>query len=119
MRVLIIDDDPTLLTMLKEMLSRSDMEVITAGSGAEGVNAAKEHNPDVVVLDLMMPEVSGWEACKSIRKDSDVPILILSAVTDSAKVMASLDAGANDFLVKPVPKGVLVSHINRLSRMRR
>lgn len=119
MRVLIIDDDPILLTMLREILKGSGMEILTAASGAEGVTTAREQNPDVVILDLMMPEVSGWEACEAIREFSNVPILILSAVTDSAKVMASLDAGADDFLVKPVPKGVLVSHINRLARMRR
>ena len=119
MRVLIIDDDPILLTMISEMLSTSGIDVFTASNGVDGVAATQEHAPDVVILDLMMPEVSGWDVCKAIRKFSDVPILILSAVTDSNRVMESLDAGADDYLVKPVPKGVLISHINRLARMKK
>jgi len=113
-RVLIIDDDATTLRMLREMLRQAKFNVFTANSGADGIEAARQLNPDVVVLDLMMPEINGWDVCRAIRGFSNMPILVLSAVTDSQKVVHSLEAGADDYLVKPVPKGVLVAHINQL-----
>ncbi|MBK8420712.1 response regulator [Candidatus Villigracilis saccharophilus] len=72
--------------------------------------------PDVVLLDLMMPDQDGWQVCKSIRVFSNIPILILSAVNDPSIVASVLDAGADDFLVKPVPSGVLVAHIRKMVR---
>jgi two-component system, OmpR family, KDP operon response regulator KdpE len=116
-KILLIDDDPTIIILIENMLLRkqpSEFEVIKIYSGAEGVEATRQFEPDVVVLDLMMPGVSGWDVIKKIRAFSQVPIIVFSAVIDSELVLQALDAGANDYLVKPVPGSLLVSRIKRL-----
>ena len=113
-KILIIDDDESITGLLAQMVEFSGFDPYTENSGAAGVEAVRRVNPDVVVLDLMMPGVSGWDVCKEIRTFSKVPILVLSAVTDSQLVMQSLDNGANGYLVKPVPEKVLISHIKEL-----
>ncbi len=74
----------------------------------------RENTPDVVVLDLMMPEMDGWQICKAVREFSQVPIIILSALNDPSMIASVLDAGADDYLTKPTPSRVLIAHINRL-----
>ena len=113
-KILIVDDDETITGLLAQMVKFSGFEAHTENSGAAGVEAVRRLNPDVVVLDLMMPGMSGWDVCKEIRAFSQVPILVLSAVTDSQLVMQSLDNGADGYLVKPVPEKVLISHIKEL-----
>jgi two-component system response regulator MprA len=115
-KVLVIDDDPLLTSFLKDSLSRSSFEVFVSNSGTEGIKIIHQVQPDVVVLDLMMPGMSGWEVCKTIRMFSQVPILVLSAVIDHELVMQALDNGANDYIVKPVATSVLVSRLRRLTQ---
>ena len=76
----------------------------------------KEHSPRLVILDLMMPDMDGWQVCKAARDFTNVPILILSALDEPSIVASVLDLGADDFLVKPVPSAVLVAHLNKLGR---
>lgn len=113
-KVLIVDDDASITGLLTQMMVFAGFEAYAENSGAAGVEAVRRLNPDIVVLDLMMPGMSGWDVCKEIRTFSQVPILILSAVTDSQLVMQSLENGANGYLVKPVPEKVLISHIREL-----
>ena len=113
-KVLIIDDDVLITGLLTKMMEFAGFEAYAENSGLAGVEAVRRLNPDVVVLDLMMPGMSGWDVCKEIRTFSQVPVLVLSAVTDSQLVMQSLENGANGYLVKPVPEKVLVSHIREL-----
>ena len=87
-----------------------------ANSGEDGVRLIRELNPDVVILDLMMPGMDGWHVCTQVRSFSKVPILILSALDSPGMVASALDAGADDYLVKPVPSGVLLAHLNNLTR---
>jgi len=75
--------------------------------------------PDVIILDLFMPGLDGWQVCKSIREYSQVPILVLSAINKPGTVAKALDEGADDYLIKPVPSGVLVAHLNNLIRRAR
>jgi two-component system KDP operon response regulator KdpE len=98
------------------LLKTHGFEVITTNNGAEGVRLVAEQCPQVVLLDLMMPDMDGWQVSKAIRAFSAVPILILSAINDPAMVASVLDAGADDFLVKPVPSSVLVAHIRKTVR---
>jgi len=98
------------------LLKTHGFEVISTNSGAEGVKLAESKNPNVVLLDLMMPDLDGWQVSKAIRAFSNVPILILSAINDPAMVASILDSGADDFLVKPVPSSVLVAHIKKMVR---
>ncbi len=115
-KILVIDDDVAITELMSMLLKTHGFEVITTNTGAEGINIAKTKNPSVVLLDLMMPDVDGWQVCKAVRKFSNVPILILSAINDPRMVASVLDAGADDFLVKPVPSGVLVAHIRKMVR---
>jgi DNA-binding response OmpR family regulator len=115
-KILVIDDDVAITELMNMLLKTHGFEVVTTNTGAEGINLAKSKNPSVVLLDLMMPDVDGWQVCKAVRKFSNVPILILSAINDPRMVASVLDAGADDFLVKPVPSGVLVAHIKKMIR---
>ena len=114
--VLTIDDDTAITELLAMLLRTHGYEVKTANNGEEGVEAIKKLNPHVVILDLMMPGMDGWQVCKNVRAFSDVPIVILSALDDPAMIASALDAGADDYLVKPVSSSILVAHLNRLIR---
>ncbi len=116
MKILVIDDDPAMTDLLKLLLAPAAAEVIAANSGPEGIRMANDTKPDVITLDLMMPDINGWQVCKAIRKVSSIPILILSALDSPGLVAAALDAGADDYLIKPVPSSVLLAHINKLVR---
>ena len=115
-KILVIDDDIAITELMSMLLKTHGFEVITTNSGSDGVMIAREKNPGVVLLDLMMPDLDGWQVCKAVSKFSNVPILILSAINDPRMVASVLDAGADDFLVKPVPSGVLVAHIKKMIR---
>ena len=114
--VLTIDDDPAITELLSALLSASNFDVLVANSGSDGLRMIKENSPRLVILDLMMPDMDGWQVCKAVRAFSTVPILILSALDEPSIVASVLDIGADDFLVKPVPSAVLVAHLNKLAR---
>jgi two-component system response regulator MtrA len=116
LKVLAIDDDPAMTELLTLLLKTHGYNVVTANSGTDGVEAARKESPDVVILDLMMPGMDGWQVCAQIRTFSTVPILIFSALDSPGMVASALDAGADDYLVKPVPSGVLIAHLNKLTR---
>jgi len=115
-KILVIDDDLAIIELMSMLLKTHGFDVITTNSGAEGVKLVKEKNPSVVILDLMMPDMDGWQVSKAIRAFNNVPILILSAINDPSMVASVLDTGADDFLVKPVPSSVLVAHIRKMVR---
>ena len=115
-KILVIDDDAAITELMSMLLKTFGFEVLTTNIGEEGIRIAREANPNVILLDLMMPDLDGWQVCKEIRKTSTVPILILSAINDPRTVASVLDVGADDFLVKPVPSGVLVANIKKLIR---
>jgi DNA-binding response OmpR family regulator len=115
-KILVIDDDVAITELLSMLLRTHGFDVIVTNSGADGIHLAEEITPNVVLLDLMMPDKDGWQVCKAIRASSNVPILILSAINDPSVVASVLDAGADDFLVKPVPTGVLIAHIRKMVR---
>lgn len=115
-KVLVIDDDIAITELMSMLLKSHGFEVIATNNGAEAVKLIQEKSPNVVLLDLMMPDMDGWQVCKAVRGFSNIPILILSAVNDPRMVASILDAGADDFLVKPVPSGVLVAHIRKMVR---
>jgi len=119
MKILVIDDDPAMTELLKLLLEHASSNVFTANSGPEGILLAKNETPDVIILDLMMPDMNGWQVCKAVREFSKVPILILSALDSPGLVAAALDAGADDYLIKPVPSSVLVAHLHTLVRRTR
>jgi two-component system KDP operon response regulator KdpE len=115
-KVLTIDDDPAMTELLTLLLKTHGLDAHMANSGEEGLRLIHEISPDVVILDLMMPGMDGWQVCTQVRSFSTVPILILSAIDSPRLVASSLDGGADDYLVKPVPSGVLIAHLNNLIR---
>jgi len=115
-KILVIDDDPAMTDLLKLLLRQTGAEIRTVNDGRSGINMTKTFSPQIIILDLMMPEMDGWQVCKEIRTFNDVPILILSALDSPGLVAAALDAGADDYLIKPVTSSVLIAHINNLIR---
>lgn len=113
-RVLAIDDDTAITELLAMLLRTYGYEVLTANTGKEGIKLIREQSPDVVVLDLMMSGMDGWQVCKQVRTFSNVPIVILSALDDPAMIASALDAGADDYLVKPISSNILVARLNQL-----
>ena len=118
-RVLVIDDDKSLTDLLISSLDSTQYEVIATNSGKEGIEAALTQFPDIIVLDLVLPGVEGWQIGKAIRDFSKVPILVLSAFDKPGMVALALDGGADDYLIKPVSIDVLVAQLNKLTRRTR
>ncbi|MEY4444049.1 MAG: hypothetical protein RL301_128 [Actinomycetota bacterium] len=118
-KVLVVDDDQDLAEMLGIVISGAGMDVEIVSRGDEAVNAFQENKPDLVLLDLMLPGIDGIEVCKQIRQESMVPIVMLTAKGDSYDVVAGLEAGADDYIVKPLPHpSELIARIRtRLRRM--
>lgn len=115
-RVLIIDDDINMTGVLEVVLRDAGYDVLTATSGIHGIELIKPTELDVVILDLIMPEMDGWATCRAIREISQVPILILSVIDKPELVARALDEGADDYLVKPVPLNVLIARLKTLAR---
>ena len=116
MKILVIDDDPAMTDLLKLLLKPTSAEIFTENTGFTGIEIAQKMNPNFILLDLMLPEIDGWQVCKAIRDFSMAPILILSALDSPGMVAAALDAGADDYLIKPVTSNILIAHINNLLR---
>ncbi|MGM0413706.1 MAG: response regulator transcription factor [Bacillota bacterium] len=106
--VLIIDDDDHIIRILKEYFEYENFQVHTAQSGQEGLEKIELINPDLVVLDIMLPEMDGWEVCQKLRPANKVPIIILSAKTKDSDRITGLELGADDYVTKPFsPKEVV------------
>ncbi len=116
--VLLIDDDVDLSMMLRTLLRGQDIQIRSVCSGEEGIRSVQDNPPDAVILDLLMPGMDGWEVCERIRSFSDVPILILSALGAPGSVARALDAGADDYLIKPVHASLLATRLRTLVRRR-
>jgi len=114
--ILAIDDDPAMTELLTLLLKTHGFKVLTANTAEDGIAITRKDSPDVIILDLMMPGMDGWQVCTQIRMFSNVPILICSALDNPGMVASALDAGADDYLVKPVPSGLLIAHVNKLAR---
>lgn len=116
LKALTIDDDNSMTELLGLLLRSHGMEVISCNSGTKGIELARTENPNIIILDLMMPGIDGWEVCRTLRSFTNTPIAILSALDDPAIISTALDAGADDYMVKPIPSSVLIAHINNLTR---
>ena len=116
MKILVIDDDPAMTELIKLMLQHTEAQIITAHSGEDGLSKLTGYNPDIVLLDLVMSEMDGWQVCEKIRSISRVPIMILSVLDNPGLVARALDMGADDYMVKPVKSAILIAHINNLTR---
>src|SRR3990172_663055 len=102
-KILVVDDDAAVTDLLSLLLKSQGFDVTATNNSADGLNSIREKQPDLVVLDLMMPEMDGWEVCRSVRTFSQVPIIVLSALNDPSMIASVLDSGADDYLTKPTP----------------
>jgi len=116
MKLLIADDDPQILRALKVTLGARGYDIITAGNGVEALDRAMTHHPDLVMLDLGMPELDGIEVIVGLRGWTQVPILVVSGRTGAADKVEALDAGADDYVTKPFSMEELLARIRALTR---
>ncbi len=109
--ILIVDDEPSLLVSLSYMLRRNGYDVLTASDGAIGLSLAELRKPDLIVLDVMLPGLDGFEVCRQLRKQCQVPILMLSARDDAVDRVVGLEVGADDYVTKPFSVREVVARI--------
>jgi DNA-binding response OmpR family regulator len=114
--ILIVEDEPTLRETLAEGLEQEGFRAVTAGDGRQALLSFREHQPDLVLLDLMLPEMSGVEVCRIIRQESAVPILMLTAKDSEVDKVVGLEVGADDYVTKPFSFRELLARIRALLR---
>jgi len=114
--ILIVDDERRLLNLLREYLEQDGYQVETATNGREALFAARDHKPDLIILDLMMPEMDGWEFMRLHRQERNTPIIMLTARVDDVDKIAGLEMGADDYLTKPFSPRELVARTRAVLR---
>ncbi len=115
-KILIVEDDHNLLTTLKYNLQKDGYNVATAIDGAEGVEAARKEKPDLIILDVMLPKMDGFEVCRVLRKEMVVPILMLTAKTEETDKVVGLEIGADDYMTKPFSMRELMARVRAMLR---
>lgn len=117
-RILVVDDEPALLQGLAYALTREHFEVATAADGEAALEAAREHDFDLIILDLMLPKLSGIEVCRRLRAESAVPIIMLTAKDSEVDKVVGLEVGADDYVTKPFSALELLGRVRALLRRR-
>ena len=121
-RILAVDDSPTILAMLEEILVSAGYEVLTAEDGAEALESARSEQPDLILLDVMLPKLDGYRVCRLLKFDQkykDIPIIMLTAKTEEQSMATGLRTGADQYLTKPVePERLLEAVAEELARTR-
>lgn len=115
-KVLIIEDEQNVLDVVRAYIEKAGYDVYTAINGSDGLVLFNKHNPDIVILDLMLPDISGEEICQTIRKQSNIPILMLTAKSTVDDRITGLSLGADDYLVKPFSPRELVVRVRTILR---
>lgn len=110
-KILVIDDEEATVHLIGMLLEKRGFETIKAYRAEEGLRKAYRHQPDLVLLDIMMPDMDGWEICKRLREMSDVPIVFLTARSDTKDVVHGLEMGADDYITKPYDNDELVARV--------
>jgi two-component system OmpR family response regulator len=114
--ILVIDNDALTAAVFKKLLEAKDYNVLTTESSKESLDIVQRVMLDLIILDLLMPEIDGWQLCRSIREMTRTPILIISAIESSEIITKTLNLGADDYLVKPVSSYTLLAHVKNLVR---
>ena len=113
-KILIVDDDAAICDMLKIYFENEEYEVKIANNGVDGINFFKMYEPDLVLLDIMLPKKDGWQVCREIREFSSKPVIMITAKGEVFDKVLGLELGADDFIVKPFKRAVLVERVKRL-----
>lgn len=114
--ILIIEDEEAIQSVVKAFLEDEGYNVVLASDGLEGMEKFHEHHPDLILLDLMLPKMNGFSVCEAIRKESQVPIIMLTALDDEDSQMKGFDALADDYITKPFSMPVVMKHIEAVLR---
>jgi len=115
-KILIVEDDQNLLATLKYNLRKEGYNTVTAVDGAEALDVARREKPDLIILDIMLPKLSGFEVCRILRKEMTIPILMLTAKTDEVDKIVGLEIGADDYMTKPFSMRELLARIRSMLR---
>ena len=115
-KALVIEDDKNIAELLRLYLEKDGFEVIIAGDGGKGLQLATDEHPDVVLLDIMLPVMDGWQVCREIRTSSDVPIIMLTAKGETYDKVSGLEMGADDYITKPFEVKELIARIHAVMR---
>jgi two-component system response regulator VicR len=115
-KVLIVDDEPPIIDVLSYNLARANYEVVVARDGEQALTLARREQPDLIVLDLMLPKLDGLEVCRALRRERDVPIIMLTALDAEIDRVVGLELGADDYVVKPFSVRELMARVKNLLR---
>lgn len=116
-RILLVDDEPRLRKMVKDFLRRADYDVVEAENGKQALEMFfSDAGIDLIILDVMMPEMNGWEVCRTIRKESSVPIIMLTAKGGESDELQGFDLGADEYISKPFSNKILVARVGAILR---
>ena len=118
-KILIVEDDANLLAALKYNLRKDGYDVVTAVNGADAVETARKVNPDIIILDVMLPIMNGFEVCRILRREMTVPILMLTAKTEETDKIVGLEIGADDYMTKPFSMRELLARVRAMLRRTR
>jgi CheY-like chemotaxis protein len=119
--VLVVDDNPQNVELLQAFLEQLGVRIITAADGVEALERVKEHNPDLILLDIMMPRMSGFQVCRTLKGDAktkDIQILMVTALNELGDIEQASECGTDDFVSKPVNKFELLTRVKSLLRVR-
>jgi DNA-binding response OmpR family regulator len=114
--ILVIDDEPKIAELCRDYLAAAGFQVLMAGDGPTGLALARRERPDLVVLDLMLPGMDGLDVCKALRRDGDVPIIMLTARVEESDKLVGLELGADDYVTKPFSPRELVARVRTVLR---
>ncbi len=117
--ILVVDDEPKVVRLARDYLEKNGFRVITAADGPSALATARRDKPDLVILDLMLPQIDGREVCRILRRESDVPIIMLTALSEEIDQVAGLEIGADDYITKPFSVRALVARVRALLRRTR
>src|SRR3972149_6988604 len=117
--ILVVDDEPKVARLARDYLEKHGYRVLPAGDGQSALTTARRERPDLIILDLMLPNIDGREVCKILRRESDVPIIMLTALAEEVDQVTGLEIGADDYITKPFSPRALVARVRALLRRTR
>jgi DNA-binding response OmpR family regulator len=114
--ILVVDDEPKIVRLARDYLERDGFRVLSAGDGPTALGMARAEKPDLIVLDIMLPGMDGWEVCRRLRRETDVPIIMLTARAEESDQIVGLELGADDYVTKPFSPRALVARVRAVLR---
>jgi len=117
--ILVVDDEPKVARLARDYLEKNGFRVLTASDGQSALTIARREKPDLVILDLMLPQIDGREVCRILRRESDVPIIMLTALSEEIDQVTGLEIGADDYITKPFSPRAMIARVRALLRRTR